>query len=322
MRDGIASLKRDAKIFYYCFFDLLVKHQTLFQVGFISKTEILVHRFLHYVSLPVFIPYKSFVYSFTKVLEIHRLEYLFSNLLNERKNNIKAFASKAIDMLEVLLESIKGIKREEVEICAVRNIISILKNSEYDDSGVIDEKWNYLIIADGVKKRIDETECGCKVIIDNEQSTCDAFNELQINCEQQDSKKCTGIRAVDMLVGFVGRIIKSLKSDRKEPPLQSLDQIRRELYLKKRLISNSWFEIDEKAFLLYKKIGEYFSSATYWSSFTLCYGDDLMMFFSLFNYINTYATYDSYLENSSMHSEYYNTYVCSQIGDLYSEEGR
>ena len=319
---GLVSLKRDSKDFYYRFFDLLTKYQLLFQVGYISKTEILVHRFLRHVGLPAFVPFKSFVYSFTKVLENHRLEYLFTTLLSDNKNNIKAFAFKVIELLQVLLKNIEGIKREEVEIIVIRNIVQILKNSRYTDGGYIDDTWNYLIIAEGVKNRIKETKCQCCVILDNEQSTYEAFASLGLACEQQDSQASIGIRSVDMFVGFIGRIIKAIKNDRKEPSLKDINQIKRELYLNKRLISKEWFDIDEETFNLYKKIGTFFSSATYWSSFVMCYGDDLMMFFSLFNYINTYEEYNSYIKNKEMHNEYYNTYVCQLIGDLYSDEVR
>lgn len=317
---GITTLKRDCKNFYYSFFDLLIKHKVLFQVGYISKTEMLVHRYLQHVSFPFPIPYKSFVYSFTKLLENHRLESLFDGLLSNNKNNIKAFTTKVIELLKTLLTKINGIKREEVEIIVIRNIIQILSFANYDNSGVIDNNWNYLIIADGVKNRIKETNCECKVILDNEQSTYEAFKHIGIDCEQQDSNDSTGIRATDMFVGFVGRIIKSLKNDRIEPPIKDVDEIKREMYVDKRLISKEWFDIDEESFNLYKRIGTYFSSATYWSSFLTCYADDLMMFFSLFNFVNSYDTYDDFLKHKGMHNEYYNTYVCQQIGGLYSEE--
>lgn len=317
---GIASFNRDCKTFYFGFFELLMKYNILFQVGFISKTEMLVRRYLEHARFPFSLPYKSFVYSFTKLLEEHRLESLFDNLLKNSERSIRAFTSKVIDLLETLYISVNGIEREKIESIVISKIIAILELGDYEDGVTIDDSWNYQIIADGVKNRLNETNSECTVFLDNEQSTYDAFINAGINCEQLDSKRSAGIRSVDMFVGFVGRMIKSFKNDIKEPPLRNINDIKRELYLNKRLISNEWFEIDEETFQLYKKIGAYFSSATYWSSFVTCYCDDTIMFFSLFNYINIYETYNSFLKNKGTHNEYYNSYVCQQIYDLYPEE--
>ena len=208
---GAVYFNNDCKGFYFDFFDLLIKHNLLFQVGYISKTELLVHRFLQHVRLPFNVPYKSFVYSLSKLLEKNRLEYLFTNLLSDNKNNIKEFASKIIELLQALLAKLQGIKREEIEILVINNVIQILEYSLYLDGAPIDDAWNYLLIGDGVKNRIKETNGPCHIILDKEQSTYDAFVRLGIDCEQQDSENSIGVRAVDMFVGFVGRIIKSLK---------------------------------------------------------------------------------------------------------------
>lgn len=318
---GIASLRKDSRTFYYEFFDLLIKHNILFQIGSISKTEVLVRRFLQYVMLPSAVPIKSFIYSLTKLLVNHRLECLFNSLLNDNRNNIKGFVSSFLDLLNTLLANIKDIKREEVEIIVINNIVEIFSYSYINDSGGIDCDWDYSIIAGGVKNRIDETLCESTVIIDKEQSTFDEFCKRGICCKQEDSNNSIGIRSTDMFVGFVGRMIRSLKEDIKEPPLKTIGDIKKELYTNKRLISSRWFDINQEEFVFYKRLGDYFSSATHWSSFSLCYGDDLMMFFSLFNYINSYDDYDSYKKNMKMHSEYYNTYLCKQVNDLYSDEG-
>ena len=319
-RYGLSSLRKDAKNFYFSFFDLLIKHDILFQIGCVSKTEIIIHRLLSKVVIPFRIPYKSFVYSFTKLLEHHRLDYSFTNLLDEEECDIEQFIKKTINLLTVLLKNIHGIEREAVEEIVVQKIIQILENTIVISDVKINGKWNYDIVAEAVRNRIAEESFKIRVLLDNEQYTYDAFRKANINCQQGDSNSYAGIRATDLFVGFAGRVIRSLKEDIKESPLNDVDQIKRELYTEKRLVSKKWFEINKETFELYKRIGNYFSKATYWSSFQLCYGDDLIMFFSLFNYINTYNDYDSFCKNIDYHNEYFNTYVCEQIKDLYLEE--
>ncbi len=316
---GLASLRRECKVFYYDYFQLLIKHNILFQVGCISKTEIIMHRLLAYVKLPPFVIKPAFAYSFIKLIEVHRLDYLFTELLDNGKDNIKLFFMKTIKLLNTLLSEIEGIEREEMEVVAIKSVLFILSNSSYKNTGTITSNWNYDIVADAISKRIGETSYDCHVVIDEEQSTYEACQRFLIDSEQKNSKLSIGVRTADMFVGIVGRIIKSFKNDRKEPQLKNIDQIKRELYVRKRLLSKKWFEIDEETFILYKRIGSFFSSATYWSSFTLYYGDDIIMLFSLFNYINSYDSYSDYKNDQEMHCEHYNAYVCNQIANLFHE---
>ena len=316
---GLKSLRRDCKTFYHDYFKLLIKHNILFQVGCISKTEIIMHRLLAYVKLPPFVIKSAFAYSFIKLIEVHRLDYLFTELLDNGKDNIKTFFTKTIKLLNTLLSEIEGIEREEMEVIAIKSILFILSNSSYENTGIIASDWNYDIVADAISRRIGETSYNCHVVIDEEQSTYEACQRFLIDSEQKNSKLSVGVRAVDMFVGIVGRIIKSFKNDRKEPLLKNTNQIKRELYVQKRLLSKEWFELNEETFILYKRIGSFFSSATYWSSFTLYYGDDIIMLFSLFNYINSYDSYSDYRNDQDMHCEHYNAYVCNQIGNLFQK---
>ena len=76
----------------------------------------------------------------------------------------------------------------------------------------------------------------------------------------------------------------------KEDKVIKIESLKDNDIIRKHLLSTEWFVITEKQFLLYKKIAKALAinQNYYWSSMSGAYCDEIVMFFSLLNYINQY----------------------------------
>ena len=317
-KNGFSTMDKNCKSFYIHFFTFLIENNLKFQMGCISKTEYLIFQFAYALDFPPGIIINSFIYSLTKFVEQHRLYNYLRDLIKGESVFLEKFKSSLIKLLCKFFEEVKGIKREEKEIIAVRQLIEILMVSKVKSNKTICKNWNYDLIAEAVKLRITElNEKNAIVIIDKEPLTLDAFLKNGLNTLEADSKECLGIRMTDMFVGFIGRFIYYLKNDLHESNYLSLEEIERKKFLSKRLINNNWFNLTEEEFSLIRKLGNFFDKATYWSSFTLNYMDDMTLFFSYFHYIMAYKNYEKFCENSNKHNEFFNSYVCESLHNSY-----
>lgn len=318
---GLKSMRRQCKDFYYEFLNLLIDSNFVFQVGMISKTEYVLRQLLQNINIYVPIIEESFVYSLTKFIERHRLTYLFNEAFVDSNNNIQVFLNKLKELLEKVYIVIKDIPREELEAKAIKDHLYILNHSSIKSNKIITTEWNYDIIADGVYKRLTELDSiNANIFVDNEQKTYEAFKAKGLNAIQQDSIKSLGVRITDMFVGFVGKTVRALKDKLSDPELYTLSDIKKELYEERRLLSKEWFDIDQQTFDLYKKIGYYFmNNASYWSTFTLSYFDDAIIFFWFFDYFDTYKCYNHYSNYMKKHIEKFNAYCCGNLQLRYKE---
>lgn len=92
--------------------------------------------------------------------------------------------------------------------------------------------------------------------------------------------------------------------------------------VRKHLLSKEWFRLNEKQFLLYKKITKALvtNHKFYWTSMAWAYSDEIVMFYSFINYINSYDKYNEFMTIlSEKHSGYFNNFVCSRLVDQYKK---
>ncbi len=322
-KNGFATMDKNCKKFYINLFKLILKYDLKFQVGCISKTEYLVFQFAYALNLPSFIEEGIFIYSLTKFIERHRLYNLLKDLIKGETFFLERFKASLIKLLCKVLEEIKDVEREEKEVEAIKQLIQILIISRVKENKFICKNWNYDIIAETIKLRINELDNkDVIVIIDEEPLTYVAFLKNGVNAEECDSKKSLGIRMTDMFVGFVGRFIYNLKSDVQEINYKRLSDIKKKDFITKRLINNNWFNLNEEEFNLIKQIAEFFNRSTHWSSFTLQYMDDITTFFNFFHYIMQYKDYIEFCKNKDMHNEYFNSYTCEYLQSSYKNLNR
>ena len=108
----------------------------------------------------------------------------------------------------------------------------------------------------------------------------------------------------------------------KEDRVTSIEKLKDNDIERKHLLSKEWFMLSEKQFKLYKIISKALvtNQQYYWSSMTWAYCDEILVFYSLLNYINHYKDYKDFFDiNSDLHSELFNGYVCSMLSEKFKQ---
>lgn len=325
---GIKSFNENAFDFYNDFFNMLSDKNFILHVNILSKVELLV-RNLYPASLldKTIIPNKQFYYSLTKYIITYNNVELIKKLFEAiKRKNIQIITEELIRQINITIETIKNIKRKSAEVPALYelNIVldSIDKNTNIEKKidFVYDQNFDgltYLMKEKGVNSnKID-------LIIDKEQKTYESAKKYNFNrVEEKDSKHQIFLRIVDHLCGFIGKMIYALCNDEqfKEDKVTSIEKLKDNDIERKHLLSKEWFILNEEQFKLYKKITKalVFNQHYYWSTMTWTYCDEIVMFYSLLNYISHYNEYKDFLDvKSELHSEYYNGYVCSILKEQY-----
>lgn len=196
---------------------------------------------------------KSFVYSLTKFVDKHRLNFLFNKACIESDNYIQLFLNKIIKLLKAVYIVIKDIHREKIKKKAIFNLLFIFNHASFVKiNSPINSEWNYRVIADCVYKRLFElNSLKANIFIDNEQKTYDSIKRNGLNVFQADSKDSSGIRIDDMFVGFVGKFVRALKNDISEPEIKSLSDIKKILCKKGYLVKSGLILMRQP--LIYKR---------------------------------------------------------------------
>ena len=115
---------------------------------------------------------------------------------------------------------------------------------------------------------------------------------------QTDSKNSIFLRATDHLCGFLGRFMYALMNDAaiKEDKIADISHLSEYDITRKHLLSTMWFDLQEKHFVLYKKIYKVLieQQGSYWSTMTFSYSDQIVAFYSFLRYIASYESYSEY----------------------------
>lgn len=328
--NGIKSFNENAFSFYYDFFNMLSDNNLIFHINILSKIELFV-RNLYPVTLlnETFIPYKQFYYSLTKYIIIYNNAELIKKLFESiEENNLQIITQELIRQINITIETIKNIERKTLEVPALKELIIVLQS--IDESTTIENKLDFVYNQnfEGLKLMMNERGVNVNkidLIIDREQKTYESALSYNFNrVEEKDSKYQIFLRMVDHLCGFIGKMIYALHNDKqfKEDKVISIEKIKDIDIERKHLISKEWFMLNEEQFKLYKKITKalVINQCYYWSTITWTYCDEMVMFYSLLNYINQYNEYKDFVTvKSELHSEYYNGYVCSRLSEQYKK---
>lgn len=328
--NGIKSFNKTTYAFYNDFFSILANEKLIFHINVLSKIELFIRK-LYSIELlrKIIIPIPQFYYSLTKYIITYYNCDLIKRLYEaiEEKSS-KIFTDELIKQINITIETIKDIERKEKEVLGLRDLVLALKSVDINSN--IDNKIDFIYKQnfDGLSLLMKER--GIKInkinlVIDKEQKTYESALEFEFkSVEEKHSNDQLFLRMVDHLCGFIGKMIYSLHNDKlfKEDKVIKIESLKDNDIIRKHLLSTEWFVITEKQFLLYKKIAKALAinQNYYWSSMSGAYCDEIVMFFSLLNYINQYQEYKNFMEvKSELHSEYYNGYVCSRLLDQYKK---
>lgn len=328
---GLKSFNKLDYKFYYDFFNLCNKYELIFQIDVINKVELFITNLIENTFLTVPIPFdeKAFIYSITKFLIVYGNKKLFNSLYEIKDaKSAEVFKYELLYTLQVVIDNISGIERKKKEYQAFKELLIIIEDIDFSEYKYDELKYKYEYAFNGLILLLDELHIKhkeVKLIIDNENSTFLAAKNIPFGkIKQADSKNVIQLRFVDILCGFIGRLMSALVNDedRREDDFSNIEDIKDNDLNSKRLISPLWFEIDEKTFSFYKLLYDalIIRHEHYWTTITMFYPDDVIMFYGLIRYFASYKDYETFKNiDLNMHTEYYNSCVCQELSEYYTK---
>lgn len=325
---GIRSFNKNSFDFYTDFFKILEVTSPIIHVNALSKTEWLLRNIFDRNELvKMAVSSDSFYYSLTKFILFYHDEKLIHKMYESTiRKDAGLFKEALLNQLQKVIEATEGIARKQREISALKILYQIIKSYEFLHT--IEEKYDFIYFQnfDGLIKLLNEKSISIKkinLVIDNEEKTYSAAMKYSFNkIKQTDSKNCIQIRAVDHLCGFIGRMAFALINDEamKEDKIVDVNHIAENDLVRKRLLNTKWFDLEEKYYTLYCSIYKVLvvQQQAFWSAMTWCYGDQIVMFYSLLNYIGSFRSYECFKKiTPQQHVENYNFHCCKKLDEKY-----
>ena len=329
---GLRSFNKNTLVFYKDLFNTLELLNPVIQIESISKVEHYLRCLFKGTEFPSWVDSNAFFYSLTKFFITYHNPQLLQKLYSVVDNDsAEEFRELLLHQITELLRVIEDIPRKPKEKTAYQEICFILKsiNIELGDGKRCD--FDYSPNFKGLINLLKEIGIPFQKVnlsIDQEEKTFQTAERYSFNSiKQQKSHNSVYIRLSDWISGFIGRMMFALSNDSsiQEDRLEKFEDIRKNDLTTKRILSSKWFEIDKERFELYHLIYKTLivQQEHYWTTMTLSYCDQTVMFYSLIRYFASYQTYEDYCKiESQMHSEYYNTACCEELQKCYGERSQ
>lgn len=298
---GLAGIRKDYLYFYKDLFKLLSTYDVIINISIVNKFELLVQNLLEDNLKYSEIPWRNFIYAFSKFFNTHKTEKLVRLI---HTDNVKAsdVLCEINIILDDVIEKMQGYELKRYEVNIAKEIKYVLSN--YKIKFNIRDKYqrNYTYSLSGFEALMDELSISSYDIdldIDGKGKRIDKVirsAEALLPCAKitgVDSKQSQGIRVADFLSNLMGRLIRSID--------KQLDLNRQEIeeegeYNKLNLINENWFKVNKDEFECYRTIGKFFSdrSSQYWTTFTGVYNDEVLAVFTIFQYFSDFDDYEEY----------------------------
>lgn len=304
LKNGFAGCRREFVDFYDELFKLLDDYNVIIHISTINKFELLVQNLFeeNFQRDPdTNIIWEDFVYSFAKFFNTHKTKKLVE-LIHSNNNNLDDLLCELNKILDDVINAMDGYELKIREVFIAKQIKLILKryNLKFKVQNKYD--WNYFYSLSGFKTLLADLNIKNDDIIlniDGEgkliEKIRDAAKSLlpEATINMVDSVDSTGVRVADFVSNLMGKLIKSIE---KRHELNWINIKRNGDFNKPNLLNNSWFALNEDEFNCYHSIGKFFNDRTsiYWTSYTSLFNDEVLVAYSIFNYIYSFDTFDDY----------------------------
>ena len=301
-KNGIASFKTIDLDFYYDFFKLLHTNEFIYYISSCDKVEYLLLQCDYKKSY--YMNKYAMIYTLVKAINTYKPEIVMNDIFRKSPDlldDLKLFFKEQIKMNG-------NLKLKEKENMAFSQVLLFLNNIIYH--------FTYC----GLKELLNELGRSIKetkVIIDEEGQGKILKSAKEIgfsNSIQLNSKKCIGIRAADIICGFVSRFMQGIYISTYNNPEEKYD--------KKHYIPIEWFKINEKQFELYKMIARYLKkySEVYYSTYISLYSDLLLETIGIIYYFDDYSNFNDYLSTDlETHYEKCNRIIVARLFENLTE---
>lgn len=266
-----------------------------------SKMEFVVLQLLKNYHNSYIFDMEAMKYSIVKAILTYHPQKVIECIYNNPENIVDSLIDFFKERMELNETNIKLKKRENE---AFNNILYILNDIEPP----ITLEWDYHMSFDGFKKFLDSNVIHhFSLTLDKEggeeksSKTFIAAKEIGLeNVNELDSRKHFGLRIADMLIGIIGKMMKSL--------YRSLHTEANNESVTKTLLDKKWFSINEDQLNLYKRLYHIIFEINddYYKIYSGNYSDDLVSFLALLSFMNHFDNIDQIKQNIDMQPEYYN----------------
>ena len=315
---GLKTFSEKHIKFYTRLFQYLQETHAIYQLNIINPIEILIRDGLdfefsdHYSEACI----TAFKYTITKFLQNYGDEEVWLCMEDFlATGNTTEFKTAMESKLHHVIEWGRGVERKEGEVMAFTGVLQMLGKCVVSRKNY-PVKFNYMIDACGLYATLSEQGIPSDDVIiqiDKEETTKVAIEEKFANVTEVDSKTCVGVRACDIVAGFIYNMLKAIAvalaqnefslSDKKASP-------------EIRILSKDWFDISKEQFDLYKEIGNYLASedTAYFTVTTGKCADEVSLFYSFLHYFKKFDTYENYLKrNMPKHVKEFHAYSIQRL---------
>lgn len=296
--------------------DLLAIIDDDFHIYFFAESKI------EYVILQLFKDYHNssiinmdaVKYSIVKAILTYHPEEVIRNIYTTPEQFVDSLIAFFTERIEHNKKNIK-LKRRENE--AFENIILILR----DVSNPATLKWDYHMLFAGFDSYLKSKGIiDYSLVIDKEGEADEKSKTLMTaidaglkNCSEMNSKEHFGLRIADMLVGIIGKMMKSL--------YHSLHREANNANVTKNLLDKKWFQLNDRQLQLYKKLYHIVMEINndWYKVYGGNYSDDLISFLALLDFMNHFNTVEEIKNNFDMQPEYCNTCMCKRLEERFQQ---
>lgn len=326
---GIRSFSQLSLKYYEDLFQLLIEVKPIIQVNIVSKIEWMLRSVFIHAKLPPYISANAFFYSLTKFFIVYQPKEVIVKMASVcDMESAEQFRLYLIQTIDKVVDATLHIQRKQEEVNALSDLSNILEDTVFETAFESKIDFIYSPSFEGLCKLLNEKKINpkkTKLVIDREEKTYKAAQQFHFGrVKQADSKDSIQLRLADQLCGFLGKMIRALTNDPslREEHITDINLINQEALVDKRLLSQEWFDLDERRFSLYQKAYQVFvvNCEAYWAAMTISYSDQATSFYSLLRYINSYDNYTQFKTVSlHAHTELFNSGCLEEMSRAFTE---
>lgn len=305
-KNGFASMSQENVNLVSDFLDLFSDDVHIY-FSVQSKLEYVLMQILSNYRNSFGIDIDAMRYSLVKALHVYKPQNVIDAMYNSPEDLIDEIETFLCNIIEV---NKANLALKQAESDAFSQALIILDDLE--PIKALD--WDYHIPFDGFSKFLQEKSISeYSLTLDregDEKKTFKAAIDLgHLNVSEADSKEAFGIRMADMLAGLITKLMKALSealtSDYKE--------------LKKVILDNKWFILDDKKrdlyHMLYYVIMEL--NNCWYKAYAGTYSDDLIVFTALLAYMNS-VSLEEMKADINMQGEYFNSFCAEALKEHFT----
>ena len=308
---GLSSMTNSDIDFVNDYCELLLDDNVFVYFSFVNKYHLLISKGVCTIN-DERIKVNQFAYSISKLIEVYRPQNVIHSLY---QNDIDIFKREFRDFLKKKFDENKNVIGKESENFAIFQILILI------DEIKLPKKlyFFYDAIFDGFSRFLNEVKINYLTLsIDKEGSGNTLFSASNFisRCFEVDSKESFGVRCADLCAGLFGRLLNSI--------VKTFHPKNEKVVPLKRLLPAKWFEIDEKRFLLYKKLKRILiDKNNVWDKiFSSYYSDDLLYLICFLNCIDSFKTFEEYKKKGIINlQESLNAYVIETLANRFDMIG-